>query len=60
MTSSTEGLAGQITRMYSAPEVIEEHRRGRPGDIFSLGCVYAEMVTVMGRRSIDDTSRIPT
>jgi serine/threonine protein kinase len=38
----------------SAPEVIEEDRRGRSADIFSLGCVFAEMVTVIHGRRVED------
>jgi serine/threonine protein kinase len=54
LTSSTEGYAVGITKMYSAPEVISLDRRGRPADIYSLGCVFAEMVTVAGHRRIED------
>ncbi|KAK5116210.1 hypothetical protein LTR62_008536 [Meristemomyces frigidus] len=42
--SGTEGRA-TMTPRYSAPEVAAEQRRGRKADIFSLGCVYAEMLT---------------
>ncbi|KAK0128919.1 hypothetical protein ONS95_000863 [Cadophora gregata] len=54
LTSSTEGYAAGITKMYSAPEVISLDRRGRPADVYSLGCVFAEMATVVGRRAIED------
>ncbi|KAH0566523.1 hypothetical protein GP486_000064 [Trichoglossum hirsutum] len=34
------------TRVYAAPEVVYKGQHGRPSDIFSLGCVFSEMVTV--------------
>lgn len=40
--------------MYSAPDVIDEDRRGRSADIFSLGCVFAEMTTVIYGRKVED------
>ncbi|OAL00053.1 kinase-like protein, partial [Phaeosphaeriaceae sp. SRC1lsM3a] len=45
--TSTEGPAFGNTRMYSAPEVIAEQRRNELSDVFSLGCVFSEMVTVL-------------
>jgi serine/threonine protein kinase len=54
LTSATEGYAAGVTRMYSAPEVIEEDKRGRSADIFSLGCVFAEMTTVIQDRRVED------
>jgi hypothetical protein len=39
--------------MYSAPETIsEEGKRSRPADIFSLGCVFSEMATLLDKRSV--------
>jgi hypothetical protein len=39
--------------MYSAPEIIsEEGKRSRPADIFSLGCVFSEMATLLDKRSV--------
>jgi serine/threonine protein kinase len=59
LTSSTEGYAVGITKMYSALEVIALEaiafsRRGRFADIYSLGCIFAEMYTVVCRRRIED------
>lgn len=42
------------TRAYSAPELQTSTRRGRKTDVFSLGCVFSEMVTVTQSRSVDD------
>jgi serine/threonine protein kinase len=53
-TSSTEGYAVKLTKMYSAPEVIAFDRRGRSADIYSLGCVFAEMKAVAEGRKIED------
>ena len=54
LTSSTDGGLLGVTKMYSAPEVIDEDRRGRSADIFSLGCVFAEMTTVIHGRRVED------
>ncbi|TGO81137.1 hypothetical protein BPOR_1325g00010 [Botrytis porri] len=54
VTSSTEGPLVGITKMYSAPEVVSDDRRGRPADIYSLGCVFAEMATVADGERIED------
>ena len=36
-----------FTRMYAAPEVVDQRKRGLSADIFSLGCVFAEMLAVL-------------
>ncbi|KAF2109192.1 kinase-like domain-containing protein, partial [Lophiotrema nucula] len=46
-TSVTDGPAFGHTRMYSAPEVAFSAKRGRSADIFSLGCVFSEMATIL-------------
>jgi serine/threonine protein kinase len=40
------------TPMYTAPEVAEHHERSHKADVFSLGCVYVEMVTVLATGSV--------
>lgn len=56
--SQTDGPTS-ITPKYCAPEVYDYSSRGRSSDIFSLGCVYAEILTVIvsnsGRRLNDFT-----
>ena len=45
--SQTDGPTARSPR-YCSPEVYDEAPRGRPSDIFSLGCVFLEMLCVMG------------
>jgi tetratricopeptide (TPR) repeat protein len=55
LTSSTEGtVGGGNTRLYSPPEVICEGRRGRSADVFSLGCVFSEIATVLAGKTLAD------
>ena len=55
LTSSTEGyFIGGNTKMYSAPEVMNNARRSRSADIFSLGCVFTEMATILDGRRLTD------
>jgi serine/threonine protein kinase len=42
------------TPKYCAPEVAEEDSRGRSADIFSLGCVFLEIQTVLCYRMMGD------
>ncbi|KAF2737956.1 kinase-like protein, partial [Polyplosphaeria fusca] len=49
-TTGSYGYVGAHTRNYSAPEVLEEEdetRRGRSVDIYSLGCIFLELATVL-------------
>jgi serine/threonine protein kinase len=47
-TTGTDGTFGPMTRIYVAPEaLVDNARRGRAMDIFSLGCVFLEMGTVV-------------
>ena len=46
-TTSTDTPAGRLTRIYSAPENLEDERHGLSADIFSLACVFAEILTVL-------------
>ena len=42
------------TPLYRAPEVKPNQKRGTPADVFSLGCVFSEMLTVCCGKSLDD------
>jgi serine/threonine protein kinase len=42
--SQTDGRTGH-TEMYCSPEVASNEPRGRSSDIFSLGCVFSEILT---------------
>jgi len=53
-TSTSRGLKVQGTLVYRAPEVIPKQKRGRKADVFSLGCVYSEMLTVALGTSLED------
>jgi len=44
--SRTGGPTG-FTAAYAAPEVVRQETRNRSADIFSLGCVFLEMATVI-------------
>jgi hypothetical protein len=51
--TETDGPTGR-TEMYCSPEVAGGEPRGRSSDIFSLGCVFAEMFTVIAEKTLED------
>ncbi|ORY10814.1 kinase-like domain-containing protein [Clohesyomyces aquaticus] len=51
--SQTDGPAS-MTRKWCSPEVAAHLPRGRASDIFSLGCVFTQMCTVIVRKSLSD------
>lgn len=58
-SSSTEVSRLQGTRMYAAPEIVhaqedsgEWKRRGPQSDVFSLGCVFLEMLICLSGNSL--------
>ena len=53
-TSSTKDYFIYGTPVYRAPETRPGNPRGRSADIFSLGCVFAEMLTVASGRSLEE------
>jgi serine/threonine protein kinase len=52
-STETDGPTGR-TEKYCSPEVAAEDIRGRSADIFSLGCVFAEMISVLAGRTIEE------
>ena len=52
--SATVNTTVRGTPLYRAPEVRPGQVRGRVADIFSLGCVFSEMLTVRCRRSLQE------
>jgi serine/threonine protein kinase len=51
--SQTDGHASR-TPQYCSPEVFEGETRGRSADIFSLGCVFLEILTVYSGNDLDE------
>jgi serine/threonine protein kinase len=45
-----------FTRKYAAPEVVDRDKRGLSADVFSMGCVFAEIMAV----SVYDFVHLPT
>ena len=41
---------------YRAPEIVCHGENGLPSDVFALGCVFAEMSTVLAGKTLDDLS----
>jgi serine/threonine protein kinase len=44
---TTEGKPESMTRRYCAPEVLEHDKRNFAADVFSLGCVFVEILLRM-------------
>jgi serine/threonine protein kinase len=51
-SSTTTGPPDKFTWKYSAPEVVAQRSRNDSSDIWSLGCVYLEMITVIKGHTI--------
>ncbi|SLM36189.1 rho gtpase activator [Lasallia pustulata] len=45
--STTVGRSGPYTPGYASPEVVASEPRNTPSDIWSLGCVYLDIATVL-------------
>jgi serine/threonine protein kinase len=56
--STTKGPQAQKTERYCAPEVAGGRERGRRSDVYSLGCLFVEVATVMigfDLKTLDDS-----
>jgi serine/threonine protein kinase len=42
------------SHMYAAPEVVHRNKRFRSADVFALGCVLLEMMTVVKRHTVEE------
>ncbi|OCL15133.1 kinase-like protein [Glonium stellatum] len=49
-----------FTRAYAAPEVVAQETRGLSADIFSLGCVFVEILTTLASSKHTDVRQILT
>jgi serine/threonine protein kinase len=57
--SETESRIPSFTRRYAAPEVVDQERRGFSSDIFSIGCVFVEMLaTILSCSQYDEWNRL--
>jgi serine/threonine protein kinase len=52
-SSQTAGITSR-TPKYCSPEVFKGDSKGRPTDIFSMGCVFTEMLTIHAGKDLDE------
>jgi serine/threonine protein kinase len=53
-STTTAGTSPSWSPRYRAPEMVEEKPRNSSSDIWSLGCVFLEMVTVLKGETVED------
>jgi serine/threonine protein kinase len=57
--SETESRIPSYTRRYAAPEIVDQERRGFSSDIFSVGCIFVEMLaTILSYSHHDEWNRL--
>ncbi|KAF2759187.1 kinase-like protein [Pseudovirgaria hyperparasitica] len=56
-TATTTGDPGKFTLRYCAPEVVNRQSRNEKSDVWSLACVYIEMISVIKGHSLQDLDR---
>lgn len=54
LTRGTTTADSSKTLIYAAPEVVRVEPRNDSADIWSLGCVFLEMATVLKRKTVRD------
>lgn len=54
---STDANTLYTTPIYQAPEIAKKREYGRKADIFSLGCVYSEMATILAGKTVQAYSK---
>ena len=54
LTRGTTTADSSKTLIYAAPEVVRVEPRNEFADIWSLGCVFLEMATVLKRKTVGD------
>ena len=53
-TNKSRGNKVQRTPVYRASEVVPKKERGRKAEVFALGCVHSEMLTVTPKISLEE------
>jgi serine/threonine protein kinase len=56
LSQSMSSFSG--TAEYQAPEFENHASHGRPSDVFSLGCVFSEMLTVVCKKDLDTFKKL--
>jgi serine/threonine protein kinase len=54
---STDANTLYTTPIYQAPEIAKKKEYGRKADIFSLGCVFSEMASILAGRTLQAYSK---
>ncbi|KAI9892918.1 MAG: hypothetical protein M1814_001077 [Vezdaea aestivalis] len=52
--STTTGDSGAFTRLYAAPEVLAQRSRNSAADIWSLGCIFLDMMVVLHSKTLKE------
>jgi serine/threonine protein kinase len=58
--SETESPVKSYTHKYAAPEIVDQSKRGLSSDIFSLGCVFVDMLAALTNEHCKVSSDLPS